>query len=276
MYVVPDASEAQTLYATAILVCGILLGATFITIIVGVYGARTYPTARTPFGGAVALSTTDTVTQYYGLIAKRDFTDAYAMWSPTMKQGLSVTDLSNQFAATTALTADINGNPTESLVAVTVHQTDQYGSYTRHRTFNGTWRLVKVNETWLLDERNFTTVTDSGPPPSEEDQGAEYDENPGSTDAVALAKSMYETRLTKFLDAVQADSGQRLINRRWDANPKKGSPGTWVVTFTYYDPDSTPPGTESYTFDVNPGAGRAKQTSGAVALEADNAVRVEH
>jgi uncharacterized RDD family membrane protein YckC len=96
------------------------------------------------------------VARFYALVTAHDFADARQTWSPSMQSRYPAQIYINQrFAATTSIRATQDALVSESgdraTVAVTVVETTASGT----RTWVGSWQLVKLNGTWLLDQPNL-------------------------------------------------------------------------------------------------------------------------
>jgi len=119
------------------------------------------------------------ISAYYDAIGNQDFKTAYSLWTPSMQKGLTPSDLANQWysqwlrlgANGTQVNVNLNVTMSEppdgDFVSTTVTETEPYpDGYVRKKVLKGGWHVVNIGGHWLLNERDFRTVADNGPPPS--------------------------------------------------------------------------------------------------------------
>jgi len=221
------------------------------------------------------------ISAYYHAIGNQDYDAAYSTWTPSMQKGLTPDDIAHQWAREGATHAQIDVQlsqvPEGDFVGTTVTETDSYpGGYARKQVLKGGWHVVNVNGRWLLNSRDFKTVTDTGPPPNAVPPPAEQANQPAQSsdrsEAITVVRGMYERSLNEVLDAVSSSSGHIFKSVGWDAAPSLQHAGAWVVTYRYTEDTDTGVAHESFAFEYNPTKHVARQISGAIPLEADNAV----
>jgi hypothetical protein len=106
---------------------------------------------------AVAGAPDDAVAAFYARVVDGDFDGAYALWSDRMKSTYPRREnLDERFAATASIAFSQLEVVEQSAGTATVQAnfTERYdggGS----REFIGYWRLVRLDERWLLDEPNY-------------------------------------------------------------------------------------------------------------------------
>lgn len=119
------------------------------------------------------------ISAYYDAIGNQDFKTAYSLWTPSMQKGLTPSDLANQWysqwlrlrANGTQVNVNLNVTMSEppdgDFVPTTVTETEPYpDGYVRKKVLKGGWHVVNIRGRWLLNEREFKTVADNGPPPT--------------------------------------------------------------------------------------------------------------
>jgi hypothetical protein len=113
------------------------------------------------------------ISAYYQAIGKKDFETAYSIWTPSLQKSLTPNDLATQWSSLGAdgaqanLSVSMSEPPDGDFVPTTVTETESYpGGYVRKKVLKGGWHVVNIGERWLLNERDFKTVADNGPPPT--------------------------------------------------------------------------------------------------------------
>jgi serine/threonine-protein kinase len=115
------------------------------------------PRPATPAQVAIAGAPDDAVAAFYARVVDGDFDGAYALWSDRMKSTYPRREnLDERFAATASIAFSQLEVVEQSAGTATVQAnfTERYdggGS----REFIGYWRLVRLDERWLLDEPNY-------------------------------------------------------------------------------------------------------------------------
>jgi hypothetical protein len=107
--------------------------------------------------GTGAASPVQAVQTFYQLVSQHDFADATHLWSPSMQASWDPTQFINQRFANTqyisAQTADLVSQTSDrASVAVTVLERSNDGT---QRTFIGSWQLVRIGSSWLLNWPNL-------------------------------------------------------------------------------------------------------------------------
>jgi hypothetical protein len=105
----------------------------------------------------VADDAADTVAAFYRRVSDGDFDAAYGLWSDRMKAAYPRrTNLDGRFAETASVTFTELRVVSQSQEAATV-QTNFVERYEGggSRQFIGYWRLVLVDDAWLLDEPTY-------------------------------------------------------------------------------------------------------------------------
>jgi hypothetical protein len=115
------------------------------------------PAPVTAVTAAVADDAADTVAAFYRRVSDGDFDAAYGLWSDRMKAAYPrQTNLDSRFAETASVTFTELRVVSQSQEAATV-QTNFVERYEGggSRQFIGYWRLVLVDDAWLLDEPTY-------------------------------------------------------------------------------------------------------------------------
>lgn len=137
------------------------------------------------------------ISAYYDAIGNQDFKTAYSLWTPSMQKGLTPSDLANQWYSQWlglgANGAQVNVNlnvtmsepPDGDFIPTTVTETEPYADgYIRKKVLKGGWHVVNIGGRWLLNERDFKTVADNGPPPTSpvnDGMGSSHASNAGAS-----------------------------------------------------------------------------------------------
>ncbi len=236
------------------------------------------------------------ISAYYDAIGNQDFKTAYSLWTPAMQKGLTPNDLANQWSDLGADGAQVHLDvttfepPDGDFVPTTVTETTSYpGGYVRKQVLKGGWHVVNIDGRWLLNERDFKTVADNGPPPtspvndgiggssqasnaggsgesgtpSSEPQGASSEagtegsalpSSSGADRAIAIAKRHYGETLAGLIGGFNELGNHRTV--RWSAEQDHDS--VWLV---YADASSSLDQT-IFGFKVDISDGDALQVSG--------------
>ncbi len=102
-------------------------------------------------------SPTESVRVFYGHVAAAEFNEAYALWSDRMKATYPrAGNLDDRFAATAGIAFDqlFVAEASGQTATVQANFTETYDSGAS-RDFIGYWRLVLVDNRWLLDEPHY-------------------------------------------------------------------------------------------------------------------------
>jgi hypothetical protein len=97
------------------------------------------------------------VESFYRLVSEHDFSAARGLWSSTMQASYDPeTNIDHRFAHTQHITAQravvVSETSNQATVAVTVVETLSDG---RQQVFSGSWQLVKMGNSWLLNWPNL-------------------------------------------------------------------------------------------------------------------------
>jgi hypothetical protein len=116
-------------------------------------GENTAQNSGTPEG-----SESVTVESFYRYITSKNYSAAYALLSPSYKQGTTFPEFVKGYATTLSVDADAKDSASgNDVVDVTLHAEDLKNGSEVDTTYVGTWKLVPDGHgRWLLDTGSFT------------------------------------------------------------------------------------------------------------------------